>query len=142
MGFAIDEKAAKKMMNWNVSRPQEVAPDPLPEGWMGTVGGGLPVKQIPHYHFPCVVYLWPNQATRTVIHRNDRHEVVHEEEIPLEHLTKVICCEAHKSGGPKECPDCNKALEAALDEGWVTKPFIPPAPAKTDADLYGPRKKK
>ncbi len=142
MGFAIDEKAARKMMNWNTSRPQEVAPDPLPEGWLGTAGGGLPVKQIPHYEFPKCIYLWPNAPTKTVIHRNDRHEVVHEEEIPLEALTKTISCEAHAAGGPKECPDCNKLLEAALAEGWVTKPYIPEAPAKPDADLYGPRKKK
>jgi hypothetical protein len=143
MPFAIDEKATRKMMNWNTSRPQEVAPDPLPEGWLGTAGGGLPVKQIPHYEFPTVLYLHPNAPTRTVVHRNQQHEVVDEEIIPTEHLTQLIGCPAHsKEGGPKECADCNKALEAALAEGWVKEPYIPEAPAKPGDDLYGPRKKK
>jgi hypothetical protein len=142
MPFAVDEKATKQMMNWITSRPQEVAPDPLPEGWLGTAGGGLPVKQIPHHEFPRVVYLHPNQPARTVVHRNDRHEVIHEEEVPLEHLTKLISCSAHINGGPKDCVECNASLDAALEEGWLKQPYIPEAPEKSDADLYGPRKKK
>jgi len=139
MPFAIDEKATRKMMNWNVSRPQEVAPDPLPEGWMGTVGGGLPVKQIPHYEFPIVVYLWPVRPFRELEHRNDNFELVGTEKIPTEHLTKVVSCDAHKNGGPASCPDCNASLEAVLAEGWRKEPYLPAAPAKPDSDLYGPR---
>lgn len=143
MPFAIDEKALRKQFSWSTSRPQEVVKfdGEIPEGWMGTPGHGLPVKEIPHYEFPRVLYLHPTQPTRTVIHRNDRHEVVHEEEIPLEHLTKVICCEAHKNGGPKDCAACTKLLEEAISEGWTREPYIPKPPADETPALYGPRKK-
>jgi len=128
-------------MTWNTSRPQEVAPDPLPEGWLGTVSGGLPVKQIPHFEFPLVLYKHPARPTRTIIHRNAEHEVVETEEVPTEHLTKVVGCEAHiKTGGPKECVACRKSLDAAVADGWVTQPYIAPALPKGDEDLYGPRK--
>jgi hypothetical protein len=140
MGFAVDEKALRRQMTWNAGRVQEISPDPLPEGWIGTAGGGLPVRKIPDWAFPRVLYLWPNMPTRTVIHRNANHEIVHEEEIPTEHLTRIIVCDAHKNGGPKECADCNKLLEAALAEGWTTKQYIPEPPAKPDDGLYGPRK--
>jgi hypothetical protein len=139
--FTIDVNAARKQMNLDISKPQEKAPDPLPEGWLGTQSRGIPVREIPHYDFPCVVYLHPRVPTRTVVHRNDRHEAIHEEEVPLEHLTKVICCAAHVNGGTKQCADCNKALEAALAEGWVREPYIPAPPPRPDVDLYGPRKK-
>ncbi len=142
MGYTVHLEAMKKQMFWNQSRPQEQVPDVLPENFQGTVNQGLPVKQIPHWEFPKCIYMHPNQSTRTVLHRNDRHEVVHEEEILLEALTRVICCDAHKNGGPKDCAECNKLLESALAEGWVREPYIPEAPAKPDDDFYGPRKKK
>lgn len=137
MPHTIHEGAARKQFFLNVSRPQEVVPENLPENWTGTLSQGLPVKAIPHYEYPRVVYAHPNRPTRTVLHRNERREVVHEEEIQNEHLSKLVGCEAHmKSGGPKECRDCKKALEAALAEGWVLEPYIPEARPKPDADLY------
>lgn len=141
MAFTIHKAAAKKQMFWNISRPQEPVPADIPANWQGTPGQGLPVVQIPFYPFPCVVYLYPNSPTKTVIHRNQTHEIVHEEELATEALTMVVGCEVHKDGGPKECPDCNKALKAALEEGWQTTPYIPEPPANPDAGLYGPRKK-
>jgi hypothetical protein len=141
MPFKVDENAMKKQMYWNVSRPQEVAPDALPEGWLGTVGGGLPVKQIPHYEFPIVVYFWPSRPFREIEHRNDKFEVVGTERIATEHLSKTVACKAHINGGPKECVQCNEALDAALAEGWTRQAYIPKAPAKPDDDLYGRKKK-
>lgn len=143
MPFEIDQQATKRQMEWNISRPQEVVKfdGPIPETWMGTPGHGLPVREIPVYDFPRVLYLHPTQPTKTVLHRNDRHEVVHEEEIPLEHLAKTICCEAHKNGGPKDCAGCNQLLEAALEDGWVKEPYIPKPAVDESAALYGPRKK-
>jgi hypothetical protein len=142
MPFAIDEKAMRRQFSWNSSRPQEVVKfgEEIPEGWMGTPGHGLPVKEIPHLEFPCVVYLHPNEPTRTVVHRNDKHEVVHEEEIPLEHLTKVICCDAHRGGGPKDCAACNQLLKGALAGGWVKEPYVPKPAVDESAALYGPQK--
>lgn len=145
MPFAIDEKAMRLQFSWNTSRPQEVVKFEggiPPEGWMGTPGHGLPVREIPHFDFPVVVYLHPNTPTRTVVHRNDRHEVVHEEEIPLEHLAKVICCDAHKNGGPKDCAACNQLLKGALAEGWQREPYIAKPAVNESAALYGPRKEK
>jgi hypothetical protein len=142
MPFALHVGAAKKQMFLNVSRPQEQVPDVLPENWQGTASQGLPVTQIPHLEFPLVVYMHPNEPTRTVLHRNERHEVIHEEEVPLEHLTKVVCCDAHKNGGPKDCPDCNKALKVALAEGWVKEPYIPKPVVDESPALYGPRKER
>lgn len=142
MPYTIDSKAVRKQMFWNISRPQEVVKfdGEIPETWQGTPGQGLPVREIPTYEFPLVVYLWPNQPTRTVLHRNDRHEVVHEEQIPLEHLTRVICCDAHKDGGPKDCPACSQLLEVALAEGWQRDPYIPEPPAD-DTLAYWRQKK-
>lgn len=139
MPHTIHEAAARKQWYYDVSKPQEATPEVLPENWMRTGTGGLPVRQIPHYEYPRVLYLHPNKKTREVIHRNAAHEVVDTESIPTEHLTKVVGCEAHtKSGGPKECRDCKKALEAAFAEGWSLEPYLPEAQPKPDADLYGP----
>jgi hypothetical protein len=140
MPYAIHEEAARRQMNLNVSQPQEPVPEVLPENWSSTGNRGLPVRLIPHFEFPIVVYLWPNEPTKTIIHRNDRHEVIHEEEIPLEHLTRTLSCEAHKNGGPKECAACNEVLEAALAEGWRRESYIPAPPANPNEGLYGPRK--
>lgn len=143
MPYTIDHAAARKQMFYDPSKPQEKAPEVLPEGWLGTTSRGLPVREIPTYEFPLVLYLWPNQPTRTVVHRNDRHEVIHEEEVALEALTRIVGCElAHKRGCAKECADCNKALEAALAEGWQREPYIPKPPVDETPALYGPRKKK
>jgi hypothetical protein len=143
MPHAIHEAALKKQMHYNSSRPQEAVPEVLPENWTGTPQQGLPVLQIPHFEFPLCLYMHPLVPARKVIHRNDRQEVVHEELVPLEHLTKVVGCEAHiKSGGPRDCPDCNASLEAALAEGWVKEPYIPKPAADENLGLYGPRKKK
>jgi len=140
MPFTIHLEALKRQWDFNITRGQEVVPDPLPEDFRNTVNHGLPVRAIPHFEFPLAVYMHPNVPTRIVYHRNDRHEVVHEEEIPLEHLTRVICCEAHKSGGPKDCLECNDLLASALEQGFVREPYVPQAPSKPDDDFYGPQK--
>ena len=130
MGFTIDIEACRKQMFLNVMRPQEVVPrqadGTLPEGWSGTNSQGLPVKQIPIIEYPKVVYLHPNEPTRKIVHRNLNHEIVEEELIPTEHLTKMVQNEAE--------------LKAALEEGWCERPYIPAVPEKPDSGLYGPRK--
>lgn len=139
MPFTIHEAATKKQMFLNVRRPQEVVPEVLPENWTGTNMQGLPVREIPHHEYPKVVYKHPRVPFREIEHRNDRFELVGTELAPTEHLTKVVSCEAHKNGGPKECADCQKALEAALAKGWRKEPYIPaPPPKREDDDLYGP----
>ena len=144
MPFAIDLEAARKQINLNVSRAQEIVQRELDgslrEGWLGTVNGGLPVRQIPHYSFPVVLYLWPNQTTKQIVHRNAAHEVVEVEEVPLEHQTRVIVCSAHANGGPQDCAECNKLLDDALESGWRKEPYIPPTAPREDEGLYGPRK--
>jgi hypothetical protein len=131
--YTIDEEAAKKQMQLNITRGQEVVPrqpnGSLREGWLGTVNGGLPVKEIPHLEFPRVVYLHPNRPFRELEHRDTNHRLVDTELVPTEHVTKIVNTEAE--------------LKAALADGWQTKAYIPSAPEKTDADLYGtPSKKK
>lgn len=85
-----------------------------------------PVIPIPHMEYPRVVYLHPNEPFRTIEHRNDKFEVVGTERVPTEHLSKTV---ADK-----------KELEAAMDEGWVTEPYIHKAPPNPNANLYGKRK--
>lgn len=127
MPYTIHEEAVKKQMTWDVSRPQEPVQETLREGWSGTPGGGLPVKQIPHLEFPRVVYMHPNEPLETIEHRNDKFEVVSTDTIPTEHLTKVVNSEAE--------------LSAAMEQGWVKEPYVPkPAPTR-NAGLYGPKKK-
>lgn len=127
MPYTIHETAVKKQMTYNVTRPQEAVPLELPDNWMGTMSGGLPVKQIPHLEFPRVVYLHPNEPLEEVEHRNDKFEVVSTDLVPTEHRTKVVRNEAE--------------LAAALEEGWVKEPYVPKAaPSKSDG-LYGARKK-
>ena len=141
MPFKIHEAAAKKQMEWNISRPQEVVQKEIPENWQSTPGRGLPVLEIPHFEFPMVLYFHPTRPFREVEHRDANFELVGTEKIATEHRTRVICCEAHKNGGPKECPDCNSALDSALAEGWTRTPYIPATPVKTDDDLYTRKKK-
>ena len=126
MPFAIHEAAVKKQMNWNVNRPQEAVPEVLPEGWAGTPGGGLPVKQIPHMEFPRVIYLHPNEPFEEIQHKNERHEIVSTDLLPTQHLSKLVQNEAE--------------LKAAMEEGWVKEPYIPVAPPKSPG-LYGPKAK-
>jgi len=126
MGFAIHEEALKKQMQTIVGRPQELVPDPLPENWQGTVGQGLPVRQIPHMDFPRVVYMHPNEPFQEIEHRNDKFELVGTEVLPAEHLTKIVKDEAE--------------LKAAMEEGWVKEPYIPKAVPKSPG-LYGPKAK-
>lgn len=126
MPFTIHEEAAKKQLNWNISRPQEAVPEVLPQNFAGTPGGGLPVKYIPQLEFPRVLYMHPNEPLQEVEHRNDKFELVGTEVLPTEHLTKVVNDEAE--------------LNAAVDEGWLKDPYIPKAAPKTPG-LYGPKKK-
>jgi hypothetical protein len=126
MPFAIHEEAIKKQMSHIVGRPQEQVPEVLPENWQGTVGQGLPVKQIPHMEYPRVVYMHPNEPYQEIEHRNDKFELVGTEVIPTEHLTKVVKNDTE--------------LDAALADGWVKEQYIPKAPPKTPG-LYGPKKK-
>ncbi len=127
MPFTIHEEAAKKQMTWDVSRPQEAVAETLREGWSGTPGGGLPVKQIPHLEFPRVLYMHPNEPFQEIEHRNDKFEVVSTDTVPTEPLTKVVNSKA--------------ALEAAMEQGWVTEPYVPKAAPTRNAGLYGPKKK-
>jgi hypothetical protein len=137
MAFAIHNEAIKKQMNIDISRPQEeVTFEKPPDTWLGTMSRGLPVKRIPDYNFPRCIYLWPNKPTRTIVHRNDKHEVVHEEIEPTEHMSKNVSCETHVSGG-LNCPDCEALLQEALAEGWVLQPYMPKPLVKPEASLYG-----
>ena len=127
MPFAINEDAAKQQTFLNVMMPQEVAHQKPDGTWQATLGGGLPVKQIPHLEYPKVVYMHPNEPFQEIEHRNDRFEVVSTDYVPTEHLTKAVQNESE--------------LKAALAAGWVTEPYIPQAaPTKHDS-LYGPKKK-
>lgn len=126
MPFAIHEEAVKKQMSVIVGRPQEQVPEVLPENWQGTVGQGLPVKQIPHMEFPRIVYMHPNEPLQTMEHRNDKFELVGTEVVPTEHLAKQVKNEDE--------------LIAALAEGWVKEPYIPQAAPKAPG-LYGPKEK-
>lgn len=141
MPFTVHTEAAKKQMFLNTSRPQEVVPKEIDEGWHGTPNQGLPVIEIPHFNFPVVLYLHPLEPVQKIVHRNAQREIVEIEEIPTEHLSKVVACKAHIQTGAEKCVDCQKALETALADGWKTKPYIPQAPPKPDDDIYGLRKK-
>lgn len=101
-----------------------------------------PVKPIPHMEFPRVVYKHPNEPFTTTEHRNARHELVDEEIIPSEHLSKVVACEAHlqSAGVQGICRDCQKALKEALEEGWVLEPYKQETPPDRKAGLYDKRK--
>jgi hypothetical protein len=81
-----------------------------------------PMREIPHQEFPRVVYKYPNRPFTTIVHRNAKHEVVDEEQVPTEHLSRAVKDQAE--------------LEQALKEGWLLKPYIPPAPPKPEVDLY------
>lgn len=118
-----------------------------------------PVKSIPTLEFPRVVYKHPREPYKIIEHRNTRHELVDEEHVPTEHLTKVIACSerddipvcsmaeiainramtARPGSQPTQAPKCEAceaALEEALADGWVLEPYIAPALPDRNADLY------
>jgi hypothetical protein len=140
MPYEVHPDAVKKATEINIMADQVVVPDTLPDNWTGTRTRGLPVRQIPTYLFPCVVYKHPRRPHREVVHRNAQHEVVEIERIPTDHISKLVGCSAHLTpDGPvwaEQCKACDKALEVALAEGWVTKPYIPEPLPVADADLY------
>jgi hypothetical protein len=107
--FAIDES---RMQSAPGSGMQLVSLDPSKP----------PVKQIPHMEFPRVVYKHPKEPFKIVVHRNQNHEIVEEERIPAEHLTKTV--------------NDAKELAAALKDGWVKEPYLPQAPEDPNASLY------
>jgi hypothetical protein len=126
--YEIHEEALKKQGTVNVMRPQEPVPSDLPPNFGGTMSQGLPVRQIPHREFPCIVYKHPNEPFRTIEHRNTNFEVVGTEVVQTEALTKKV--------------ENQGELEAALADGWVRELYVPkPLPDPT-AHLYEQRRKK
>jgi hypothetical protein len=111
MPFAVDDEAMKGAPGKNPI----ISMDPAKP----------PVRQIPHMEWPRVIYLHPKEAFKVVVHRNTRHEIVEEEHIPSEHLSKLV-------HNPKELAD-------AIKDGWVKEPYIAPPLPDPNANLYGPR---
>jgi len=109
MPHTIDIERMKKQTTFDVSAPQ------------GTPTG-IPVIQIPHLEFPRVVYKHPVEPYRTIVHRNNKFEVVGEEVVPTEHISLIVA--------DKE------ALDKALKDGYKLKPYVPQAPPDPDAHLY------
>lgn len=118
MPFAINEKVFQRQTTVNIRMPQETVSDEA----TGTNSGGLPVKQIPHYEFPRVVYLHPIKPFWVEEHRNSNFEVVGTEKHPTEHETKLV--------------NSQEELESALADGWVKEPYIPKAPEDPKAKIY------
>jgi hypothetical protein len=113
MPLAIDEEKFATQTTLDLSKPQ------------GTPQG-LPVKQIPHYEFPKIVYLHPRKAYRVVEHRNADHVVVHRENVATEHRAHV-------------CQD-QAEFERMERQGYQTEPYIPVAPPSAeDEEIYGVR---
>lgn len=108
MPFAVDNEA----MTDRPGKPAIVSMDPAKP----------PVIQIPYAEYPKVVYMHPKDPYRIVIHRNAQHEIVEEERIPSEHLSKVV--------------DNKDELAKALKDGWLKEPYVPQAPADPNANLY------
>ncbi len=124
-----------------------------------------PVKSIPTLEFPRVVYKHPNKAFKIIEHRNTRHELVDEEYVATEHMTKVIAC-SERDGVPvcemadiavsramnsrpgaalvqaPKCEACQALLEEALAEGWVLEPYVAPPLPDPNARLYDSKKSK
>lgn len=130
--LAIDESKMQNQPSGQSGQPQQILSlDPAKP----------PTKSIPHYHFPLVVYKHPVEKFVTIVHRNAKHEVVHEEIVPAEHLTQVVSCREHESGGLKACENCQSELKKALKDGWVEEPFVPEAPPDPRARLYEQKRK-
>ena len=108
MPFTVDVEA----MTDRPGKPAIVSMDPAKP----------PVKQIPHMEYPRVVYLHPKEPYKIIIHRNTQHEIVEEERIPSEHLTRVV--------------NDAKELAQALKDGWVKEPYISQPPPDPNAHLY------
>lgn len=108
MPFTIDEER----MKGNEQTQQIQSLDPAKP----------PLKHIPHAEFPKVVYKHPKEPFRIVVHRNTNFEVVGEERIPSEHLTRKV--------------SDAKELAAALKEGWVKEPYLAPPLPDPNAHLY------
>jgi len=87
-----------------------------------------PTKFIPHAEFPRAVYKHPLKPFLTIEHRNTRHELVDEEIVPAEHLSRVVADEAE--------------MEEALADGWRKEPFIPKAPENKNANIYDEKRKR
>ena len=87
-----------------------------------------PVKNIPHMEYPKCVYMHPQEPFTVIEHRNTRHEVVEEEIVPTEHLSKTVANADE--------------LAQALADGWQEKPYIPKAPADPKANIYLQKNKK
>lgn len=83
---------------------------------------GIPMKQIPILEYPRVVYKHPREPFKTILHRNTKQEIVREEMVQSEHLTKVV--------------EDEKQLKAALKEGWVKEAYVPQELPDPDAHLY------
>ena len=113
MPFAIDESKFRDQVSYDVSQ-RDTPP--------GAQGKGIPVMQIPHLEYPRVIYMHPVEPFKTIVHRNNRHEVVHEEIVPAEHLTKIV--------------QDAKELAQALKDGWVKEPYIAPPLPDPNAHLY------
>ena len=112
MPFTVDEVQLNDKKRYDVS----AAPNSP---------SGLPMKQIPHLEFPRVVYRHPTEPYKIIIHRNAQHEIVQEERVPAEHLTRSIA-------------DA-KELAQALKDGWVKEPYVIPAMPDPNANLYDPK---
>lgn len=113
MPQTLDHEAMSKALTLDLSAPQRQANQP---------GTGLVVKQIPHLEFPKCVYKHPVEPFKTIVHRNAKFEVVAEETVPAEHISKAVNDEAE--------------LKAALAEGWVREPFVPAPLPDPNANLY------
>ena len=110
MPFTIDE--AKMKGTDEQQRGKIISMDPAKP----------PVKPIPFMEFPKVVYRHPREPFKVIVHRNANFEVVGEERVPSEHLTRRV--------------DDAKELSAALKDGWVKEPYIAPPLPDPNAELY------
>lgn len=109
MPYTIDEERFSKQETLDLSKPQNTP-------------HGLPVKQIPTFEFPRVLYKHPNEPYRKVLHRNAQHEIVEEEIVATEHLT----CTVTNAEEQKQ----------KLAAGWVKEPYIMQTPPDPTEALY------
>jgi hypothetical protein len=110
MPKTIDESVLSKRMMLDMSAPQG---SPT----------GLPVRDIPHEEYPRVIYKHPVEPFKTIEHRNAKQEVVREEIVQAEHLTRVV--------------SDKKELESAMKDGWKKEPYLPQPLPNPNAGLYG-----
>jgi len=112
MPFAIDEEKFRKQATFDVSAPPNSAT-------------GIPVKQIPFLEYPRCLYKHPNEPFRTIIHRNAQHEIVEQEIVQTEHISKIVNSE--------------EEMKAVLADGWVKEAYIPKDLPKVEDGLYTPK---